>query len=954
MEDEPIPQAVTRLRALQSAAQVYRRARELSAQDPTPVEPTARTAMTPNRGRHTMTTFASPRQLAERELASTIRQLRLVQGGGGAAALDAHSMPAAMRTPASLQTPLESETERRRHAKSHLEAQLLEALDSAAGLGHEREELLDALRAAEATAEAAAAETERLRDEVATLQLELEEERLRAMSAAEELEAEARELAEQLELERARLNEERYTTAVIRAAYEERSAEFEQLRCEVEMLRCRGGGAAASGAAASGGAASGGAASGGAASSGASDPPPSPREMFEAEAEAEAEASAVVAGDGWHEVQGEEAAERASGDDWNEGSAPSSEEAEESSVAVAAAPLAPEQAAAAEATAAAPEASPVMQAMIEPISAARGAESAAVSVVEAEAAAPEAAPVAEGAKEEPPPDIVPTTTWGRNRWVGFQAVDESDAAPTVQFKSKFPLFAVGSSAQGLLVMGGGGGAARNGLSNALLLSQITDEGACVRTALHGTGIEAVAHLAIDAAGTHVATVQGVDVVVYAVDASHRLTAVQRLSLDPPDAPPGLRESTPDPQNLPNAFKPYHACFSPDGKLLAVGMEDGALLLFGASSLIVAAAIAGKEAAADSAVVDVTAEASAARDSRPWTLLWRSRQHSKELKAAAFAPDGSLLLTAAPDGKCLAWALDGVPAAVTAAAAACAAAVAAASAAAAASGVVAAPAPREIVPPKFSLFKLCGGGGGGGKRRKPVPQWRSLAIPLEGGTKRSPAPLFGAVNFGAGWVVRCDVRSGRSTSYVKIGSAPLTTLACSSDGRMVAAGDNDGALHLVDGRTLTKLLKVVPHEIWITGLLLRAAPPSGLATLAKATEPRAYTAVTLGGDNTCVFTTVPSTKLKGGGGLLGSPLFWLSVLVLLVALVVQYPGEASIVGAWVLSLTHEALRLAGPYLSLPAPVTAPVEAMGQPTGATPMEAQAPAGAESDGVSAAPAA
>jgi hypothetical protein len=939
-EDGPFPQAVTRLRALQSAAQVYRRARELSAQDATPVEPTARSAMTPNRGRHTMTTFASPRQLAERELASTIRQLRLVQGGGGAAALDAHSMPAAMRTPASLQTPLESETERRRHAKSHLEAQLLEALDSAAGLGHEREELLDALRAAEATAEAAAAETERLRDEVATLQLELEEERLRAMSAAEELEAEARELAEQLELERARLDEERYTTAVIRAAYEERSAEFEQLRCEVEMLRCRGGGAATSGGAASGGAASGGAASCGAASCGASDPPPSPREMFEAEAEAEAEASAVVAGDGWHEVQGEEAAERASGDDWNEGSAPSSEEAEESSVAAAAAPPAPEQAAAAEATTAAPEASPVMQAMMVPISAARGAESAAVSVVEAEAAAPEAAPVAEGAKEEPPPDIVPTTTWGRNRWVGFQAVDESDAAPTVQFKSKFPLFAVGSSAQGLLVMGGGGGAARNGLSNALLLSQITDEGACVRTALHGTGIEAVAHLAIDAAGTHVATVQGVDVVVYAVDASHRLTAVQRLSLDPPDAPPGLRESTPDPQNLPNAFKPYHACFSPDGKLLAVGMEDGALLLFGASSLIVAAAIAGKEAAADSAVVDVTAEASAARDARPWTLLWRSRQHSKELKAAAFAPDGSLLLTAAPDGKCLAWALDGVPAAVTAAAAACAAAVAAASAAAAASGVVAAPAPREIVPPKFSLFKLCGGGGGGGKRRKPVPQWRSLAIPLEGGTKRAPAPLFGAVNFGAGWVVRCDVRSGRSTSYVKIGSAPLTTLACSSDGRMVAAGDNDGALHLVDGRTLTKLLKVVPHEIWITGLLLRAAPPSGLATLAKATEPRAYTAVTLGGDNTCVFTTVPSTKLKGGGGLLGSPLFWLSVLVLLVALVVQYPGEASIVGARVLSLTHEALRLAGPYLSLPAPVTAPVEAMGQPTGATPMEAQAP--------------
>jgi hypothetical protein len=148
----PIPQAVTRLRALQSAAQVYRRARELSAQDATPVEPTARTAMTPNRGRHTMTTFASPRQLAERELASTIRQLRLVQGGGGAAALDSLSMPAAMRSPASLQTPLESETERRRHAKSHLEAQLLEALDSAAGLGHEREELLDALRAAEATA----------------------------------------------------------------------------------------------------------------------------------------------------------------------------------------------------------------------------------------------------------------------------------------------------------------------------------------------------------------------------------------------------------------------------------------------------------------------------------------------------------------------------------------------------------------------------------------------------------------------------------------------------------------------------------------------------------------------------------------------------------------------------------------------------------------------------------
>jgi len=152
------------------------------------------------------------------------------------------------------------------------------------------------------------------------------------------------------------------------------------------------------------------------------------------------------------------------------------------------------------------------------------------------------------------------------------------------------------------------------------------------------------------------------------------------------------------------------------------------------------------------------------------------------------------------------------------------------------------------------------------------------VPLEAS---GPLPLFGAINYGAGWVARCDVLTGRKMCVAKVGAAPLTSLDCSPDGRLLACGNNDGELHLVHGTALTKLYKVVPHEIWITGLMLRPLPPPAAAALSKATVPTSYTAITLGGDNTVVFTPLPSSKLRAGGGLL-SRLVWLSLLVLLVA------------------------------------------------------------------------
>ena len=60
---------------------------------------------------------------------------------------------------------------------------------------------------------------------------------------------------------------------------------------------------------------------------------------------------------------------------------------------------------------------------------------------------------------------------------------------------------------------------------------------------------------------------------------------------------------------------------------------------------------------------------------------------------------------------------------------------------------------------------------------------------------------------------------------------LTTLAVSADARVVVAGSSEGELIVLDGRSLSKLKKIVAHDLFITNLLLRSADTSGLGALA---------------------------------------------------------------------------------------------------------------------------
>ena len=97
-----------------------------------------------------------------------------------------------------------------------------------------------------------------------------------------------------------------------------------------------------------------------------------------------------------------------------------------------------------------------------------------------------------------------------------------------------------------------------------------------------------------------------------------------------DVKPEREEGAPPPpgppDELPKDEKPYSVSLGAGGARLAVGMEDGSLLLFAA----------GEEG---------------------WRLCWRQKRHAKEVRDACFSHDGSTLCTVAPDGQCLIWPLE---------------------------------------------------------------------------------------------------------------------------------------------------------------------------------------------------------------------------------------------------------------------------------------------------------
>jgi len=268
----------------------------------------------------------------------------------------------------------------------------------------------------------------------------------------------------------------------------------------------------------------------------------------------------------------------------------------------------------------------------------------------------------------------------------------------------------------------------------------------------------------------------------------------------------------DDEGPPLSQRPYVVRFSPDGAQLAVGMEDGGLFLFGRDA-----------------------------DSGRWSPRWRRKVHGKEIKGCAFSADGVWLCTAAPDSKCLAWALgdDGVLAGE----------------------------PSTVAQPSFFWHKEKA------NRRTKGAQWRCIAVgdaPVGGA---SPL-LFGALNHvgGPGWVARCELKGGSCEAYTKVASSPLTALALAADGAFVAVGTSEGELFVLDSRTLSRLHKSEPHALFITSLLMCPADaPSGRA------------AITCAGDNTCILTPLPKEKLKSSRGLA----FCLVVLVLLVSALLYF-------------------------------------------------------------------
>lgn len=238
----------------------------------------------------------------------------------------------------------------------------------------------------------------------------------------------------------------------------------------------------------------------------------------------------------------------------------------------------------------------------------------------------------------------------------------------------------------------------------------------------------------------------------------------------------------------------------------------------------------------------------------------------------FSYDGSALGTCAPDGRALVWDTsavlpDGAPA----------------------GEVRSLPQPVEVARPAFRLFNLLGGKKqpARGKKRDLSAQWRCVAMPAglpPRAARGAPSPLFAALNHpgGPGWLARADSRTGRVRAYAKACNAMVPAIAVSDDAKLVVAGNSEGELLAFDGASLTRLLRVAPHELFITSLMLRESAPSGLGAL---TGGVSYTAITCCGDNSVKLTPLPPHALKKRTSY--TPLLGLSLCVLLLSWLLQH-------------------------------------------------------------------
>jgi len=86
---------------------------------------------------------------------------------------------------------------------------------------------------------------------------------------------------------------------------------------------------------------------------------------------------------------------------------------------------------------------------------------------------------------------------------------------------------------------------------------------------------------------------------------------------------------------------------------------------------------------------------------------------------------------------------------------------------------------------------------------------------------------------------------------------LTTLDTSADGEVIACGNSDGEVFVLDGR-LRLLMSWAAHEMFITKLLLCPVHDGGIGALSK--QPAPHTVLTLAGDNTCQLKLLPPASL----------------------------------------------------------------------------------------------
>jgi hypothetical protein len=765
----------------------------------------------------------SPRQQAERELTSTMRNLRAAHHASTANATDLYTSPCA----SSLQTPPSSDG--RRSVKSELEVHLLSALGTAEGLEQERDELLDRLRHAEARSPALEQEVDRLRGENLELTAALREE-AEARARLSQTEQAAQSLA-------AELDAERRAAEALKATLDERTEALEQLRTQSEsMLRCRGGGGSRSHAQQDEPAAAG-------AGAGAVDTAsalPGEARCADAHVDEPDEEDSLGLDDFVEE-----------GDDDDDDESPGDDGEEEIPDAHAMGGGGEEV---------------ICDDFFDDVGAAEGEavdkEAALLSLAdealeqERSDDEPSAAPVPAPASEPTAPPREETQL-GRNMWEGFRTAAEEEVVPRDRFRTKFPPMAATLDNEGsMLLLAGGGGGSKAGIPNAMAFYKVSEGGEASQLSLHGTGIQAVMSAAYSARTKALACVQGDGVQMYSLgmvkgdekatstasDASGetvpKLTAAQRLDIDPPGLSASVRANT-SAAELPPELRAYSVCLSASGRRLAVGMEDGALLLFDRVS-------SGGAGAAE------------------WELARRARVHEKEIKSMCFAPTDDALCTAAPDSRCLWWQLVG--------------------------GAAEAPAPKEIARPAFRLFNMMGGGGSKGRRKNAGPQWRCVAMPMgasqQSGRGAPPHPLFAVLNHagGPGWVCRCDTLKGCVSKYVKAGSSMLTALAVPDGGAIAVVGSSEGELLVFDGTSLTKLLRLTPHDLFITGLMLRVPPPVAGSKRSQSS----IVAITCAGDNTVRLTPLPAALLQKSNGLV-STLAWLSVFVLLVAIAAQQLG-----------------------------------------------------------------